>query len=66
MRLIEGIDVKIVYADDTPSEYIDDVTHNDILDIIEESLEVYKIFDVIGSKKNLSVHMNQRNHQEKV
>ena len=51
--LKEGIDVKIVYADDTPSEYIDDVTHNDILDIIEESPEVYKIFDVSGSKKKL-------------
>ena len=49
----EGIDVKIVYSDDTPSEYIDDVTHNDILDIIEESPEVYKIFDVSGSKKKL-------------
>jgi len=53
MRLTEGIDIKIVYADDTPSEYIDDVTHNDILDIIEESPEVYKIFDVSGSKKKL-------------
>ena len=51
--LKEGIDVKIVYADDTPSEYIDDVTHNDILDIIEELPEVYKIFDVSGSKKKL-------------
>lgn len=51
--LKEGIDVKIVYADDTPSEYIDDVTRNDILDIIEESPEVYKIFDVSGSKKKL-------------
>ena len=51
--LKEGIDVKIVYADDTPSEYIDDVTHNDILDIIEESPEVYKIFDISGSKKKL-------------
>jgi len=51
--LKEGIDIKIVYADDTPSEYIDDVTHNDILDIIEESPEVYKIFDVSGSKKKL-------------
>ena len=51
--LKEGIDVKIVYADDTPSEYIDDVTHNDILDIIEESPEVYKIYDVGGSKKKL-------------
>ena len=49
----EGIDVKIVYADDTPSEYIDDVTRSDILDIIEESPEVYKIFDVSGSKKKL-------------
>jgi hypothetical protein len=51
--LKEGIDVKIVYADDTPSEYIDDVTRSDILDIIEESPEVYKIFDVSGSKKKL-------------
>ena len=51
--LKEGIDVKIVYSDDTPSEYIDDVTHNDILDIIEESPEVYKIFDISGSKKKL-------------
>ena len=51
--LKEGIDVKIVYSDDTPSEYIDDVTHNDILEIIEESPEVYKIFDVSGSKKKL-------------
>ena len=51
--LKEEIDVKIVYADDTPSEYIDDVTHNDILDIIEESPQVYKIFDVSGSKKKL-------------
>ena len=51
--LKEGIDVKIVYSDDTPSEYIDDVTHNDILEIIEESPEVYKIFDISGSKKKL-------------
>ena len=51
--LKEGIDVKIVYADDTPSEYIDDITRSDILDIIEESPEVYKIFDVSGSKKKL-------------
>ena len=51
--LKEEIDIKIVYIDDTPSEYIDDVTHNDILDIIEESPEVYKIFDVSGSKKKL-------------
>lgn len=51
--LKEGIDVKIVYSDDTPSEYIDDVTHNDILEIIEELPEVYKIFDVSGSKKKL-------------
>ena len=51
--LKEGINVKIVYSDDTPSEYIDDVTHNDILEIIEESPEVYKIFDISGSKKKL-------------
>ena len=43
----------VVYSDDTPSEYIDDVTHNDILEIIEESPEVYKIFDISGSKKKL-------------
>ena len=53
MELKEGIDIKIVYLDDTPTEYIDDVTHNDILDILEEPLAIYKIYDVSGSKKKL-------------
>lgn len=48
--LKEGIDIKVIYADDTPSEYIDDVTHNDILDIIDSSSEIYKIIDVSGNK----------------
>ena len=53
MRLNEGIDIKIVYCDDTPSEYIDDVTMNDIYDILDSSLNICKIVDVSGNKKKV-------------
>ena len=53
MRFNEGIDIKIVYCDDTPSEYIDDVTRNDILDILDGTHNVCKIVDVSGSKKKV-------------
>lgn len=51
--LQEGIDIKIVYCDDTPSEYIDDVTMNDIYDILDSSSDICKIVDVSGSKKKV-------------
>lgn len=51
--LREGIDIKIVYCDDTPSEYIDDVTMNDIYDILDSSSDICKIVDVSGSKKKV-------------
>ena len=53
MRFNEGIDIKIVYCDDTPSEYIDDVTMNDIYDILDSSSDICKIVDVSGSKKKV-------------
>lgn len=53
MRFNEGIDIKIVYCDDTPSEYIDDVTMNDIYDILDGSSDICKIVDVSGSKKKV-------------
>ena len=53
MRLKEEIDIKVIYCDDTPSEYIDDVTMNDIYDIIDSSPEICKILDVSGSKKKV-------------
>ena len=44
MRLKEEIDIKVIYCDDTPSEYIDDdVTMNDIYDILDSSPEICKI-----------------------
>lgn len=46
----EGIDVKIVYWDDTPTDYLDDVTRNDIVDL-ENDANVYKIIDVTNGKK---------------
>ena len=48
--LKEGIDVKIVYWDDTPTDYLDDVTRNDIVDL-ENDANVYKIIDVTNGKK---------------
>ena len=48
--LKEGIDVKIVYWDDTPTDYLDDVTRNDIIDL-ENDANVYKIIDVTNGKK---------------
>lgn len=51
--LQEGIDIKIEYCDDTPSEYIDDVTMNDIYDILDSSSDICKIVDVSGSKKKV-------------
>ena len=53
MRLKEEIDIKVIYCDDTPSEYIDDVTMNDIYDILDSSPEICKILDVSGSKKKV-------------
>lgn len=49
----EGIDIKVIYCDDTPSEYIDDVTMNDIYDILDSSSDICKIVDVSGSKKKV-------------
>ena len=48
--LKEGIDVKIVYWDDTPTDYLDDVTRNDIVDL-ENDANVYKIIDITNGKK---------------
>lgn len=48
--LKEGIDVKIVYWDDTPTDYLDDITRNDIVDL-ENDANVYKIIDVTNGKK---------------
>ena len=42
--------VKIVYWDDTPTDYLDDVTRNDIVDL-ENDANVYKIIDVTNGKK---------------
>lgn len=47
----ESIDIKVIYSDDSPADYIDDVTKNDIQDIIDTTPNVYKIVDVTGSKK---------------
>lgn len=47
------MDIKLVYCDDEPSEYIDDVTMNDIYDIIESTPNICKIVDVSGSKKKV-------------
>lgn len=50
MNLKESIDIKIIYWDDEPTEYLDDVTHNDIVDI-QNDPNVYKIVDVTNGKK---------------
>lgn len=44
------MDIKIVYWDDTPTDYIDDVSKNDIADLYNDA-NVYKIIDVTNGKK---------------
>lgn len=50
------IDIKIVYWDDTPSEYWDDVTNNELIDLKNDG-NVYKIIDVTNGKKK-TIYIN--------